>query len=386
VDARSWIRDSDLVAPVRRLLGGDAVAIAGWSAEPIAGGAGETLGVWRVTGEATVDGEAAPFTVILKGWPAPDAAPDPTAWDSPHRELRACASGFLGDLPGGITAPRCLGEMERADGTIWAWMTPMSTSALARWELEHFALVARRMGQFNGAYLAGRRHPRGDWVSHGWTRKWTEAAREAIEHFDDYIGHPLVAQAFPPAKRRRIERLFAERHHWFDAIDELPQTFSHLDAFPRNVFLCPGPDGELQPGLIDWSFAGIAAAGEELVALVSSSVLFGEADGIAIEALDEAVFAAYVEGLRDAGWQGDERLVRMAYTGSLAMRYLIGTLRMLLPVLASGHAEAAIEGMFGITYEAFRERVDHYNAWAHERADEFRGYLAAIPPRHPAVA
>jgi hypothetical protein len=364
----------------------DDATVNAWSAEPLAGGAGETLGVWRVTGEAIVDGDLTPFTIILKGWPAPGGDGDPTAWDWPHRELRACASGVLDQLPAGIAAPRCLGEMRGIDGTIWAWMTPISTGALARWELEHFGQVARRLGQFNGAYLAGMPLPNADWLSRGWTRQWTEAARASIEQLDRYLGHPRVAQAFPPAERRAIDRLFAERHGWFDAIDALPRTFCHLDAFPRNVFLRTGPDGGLTLSLIDWSFTGIAAAGEEIVALVSSSILFGEAAGIAEETLDETVFAAYIAGLRDAGWHGDERLTRMAYTGSLAMRYLIGPLRILPPVLASGNVEPKIEAMFGISYDAFRERVDRHNAWAWGLADEFRDYLRTMGPLLPDAA
>jgi hypothetical protein len=385
MEAPGWLTDAVLIAPVEALAGLRIERIDGWTATPVAGGAGETLGVWRVTGEATVDGAPTPFTLILKGWTT-DGLQDSAAWDWPQRELRACASGLLADLPGDIAAPRCLGEVERADGTCWAWMTPMPSVAIARWELGHFALVARRLGRFNGAYLAGRPLPEADWLSRGWTRRWTESARESIELFDRYVAHPRVAAAFPPAERREIERLFSERHRWFDALDTLPQTFCHLDAFPRNAFLRLDPDGADSLGLVDWSFTGIAAVGEEIVALVSSSMLFGESGNVPIETLDQSVFASYVEGLRDAGWRGDERLVRMAYTGSLAMRYLIGPLRTGLPLLASPHAEAAARQRFGISYEAFHERVVRHNAWAHERADEFRVLLTGAPPRLPDAA
>jgi hypothetical protein len=76
----------------------------------------------------------------------------------------------------------------------------------------------------------------------------------------------------------------------------------------------------------------------------------------------------------------------MAYTGSLAMRYLIGPLRILPPVLASGNVEPKIEAMFGISYDAFRERVDRHNAWAWGLADEFRDYLRTMGPLLPDAA
>ena len=381
MDSLSWLSDADLSAPVETLLDRPVDRINGWTAEPIAGGAGEGLGVWRVFGEATAGGSMAPFAMILKGWRTGDDPADTTSWDWPQREACACASELLHNLPGGIAAPRCLGELTASDGTTWAWLTPVSTGAIDHWELDHFALAARRLGRFNGAWLDGRPLPDAAWLSRQWTRKWTEAARDAIDHFDRYIAHPRVARAFPPTERRELERLFAERHRWFDAIEALPQTFCHLDAYPRNAFLRPGAGEESVLSLIDWSFAGIAAAGEEIVALVSSSILFGEAGDLPIETMDETVFASYVEGLRDAGWHGDERLVRMAYTGSLAMRYLVGTLRHALPVLASPHAEEATLQTFGISYDAFRDRVDRHNAWAHERADEFRTLLTGAPAR-----
>ncbi len=381
MDPLSWLTGADLSTPVEELLGRSVDRIGAWTAEPIADGAGEGLGVWRVSGQATTSGSTTPFTLILKGWNAATDPADMTAWDWPQREVRACVSGLLNDLPGGIAAPRCLGEIVRADGTTWAWLTSMSAGALDRWELDHFALVARRLGRFNGAWLAGRPLPDAGWMSHGWTRKWTEAAGGSIEQFDRYAAHPRVARAFPPSKRREIMRLFAARHRWFDAIEALPQTFCHLDVYPRNAFLRPGPDGELQPGLIDWSFAGTAAVGEEIVALLSSSVLFGEAGDVSIESLDQTIFAAYVEGLGDAGWHGDERLVRMAYTGSLVMRYLVGTLRVGLPVLASPDAEETVARTFGVSYEAFNDRAARHDAWALERADEFRALLASAPAR-----
>lgn len=385
MDPRSWLRDTDLVAPVQRLLGAGSVTVERWSAERLARSAGETLGVWRVTGEANVNDALTPFGFILKGWAASDGPQDPTAWDWPHREVRICASGLLDQLPGGLAAPRCLGEIRCADDTTWAWMTSVSAGALERWGLEHFALVARRLGRFNGAYLSGEPLPQAEWMSRGWTRKWTEAARDAIERFDQYIAQPLVAQAFPPAERHERERLFAARHRWFDVIDALPQTFSHLDAYPRNVFLRPRPPGEVELSLVDWSFTGTAAVGEELVALVSSSFLFGESGDLTCDQLDQVVFPAYVAGLRDAGWHGNERLVRIAFTGSLAMRYLVGTLRTALPVLASPHAEAIIGQAFGASLEQVNERAARHDAWAFGRADEFQR-LVSVTPNLPNAA
>jgi hypothetical protein len=386
MDSLSWLRDSHLVEPVRRLLRGDVVTVEDWSAEPLAGGVGKGLGVWRVTGKATVDNSPATFALILKGWGVAGDSGDSTAWDWPHREIRACGSGLLDELPGGICAPRCLGEAIGTDGSSWAWMTSMSAGAIAAWDRGHFGLVAQRLGQFNGAYLAGRPLPDADWLSRGCTRGWTDAAGEAIAQFDHFLEHPVVSRSFPPAERREIDRLFAERHRWFDALDTLPQTFCHLDAFPRNIFLRPGPDGELQPGLIDWSYSGIAAVGEEIAPLVSASAIFGHTPGISFAELDTLVFQGYLEGLRAAGWRGDERVARMGYAGSVVMRYVVGSLRQFLPALANDQVHPLIEQVFGVSIDGLTERMADHTAWAFTLAGEFRTCLAAMPPRLPDAA
>jgi hypothetical protein len=60
--------------------------------------------------------------------------------------------------------------------------------------------------------------------------------------------------------------------------------------------------------------------GEDIGNLVPDSVfdLFVPAE--ALPELDEAVFGGYVSGLREAGWQGDERLVRLGMRAS-AVKY-----------------------------------------------------------------
>jgi hypothetical protein len=40
-----------------------------------------------------------------------------------------------------------------------------------------------------------------------------------------------------------------------------------------------------------------------------------------LDELEDVVLAGYVEGLADAGWRGDERLVRLGYTAGIAMRW-----------------------------------------------------------------
>ena len=64
---------------------------------------------------------------------------------------------------------------------------------------------------------------------------------------------------------------------------------------------------------IDWTFAGVGVLGQELAAFVFGSLIFQEVDLSAAGDLEELALTHYLEGLADAGWQGDPRTVRLGY-------------------------------------------------------------------------
>lgn len=371
-----WVSPSILATSVSRLLASGVSTIDNWSTERLVGGAGEALGVWRVSGTATVDGTSMPWTMILKGWPAFDGPDDPKVWNWPRREARAYGSGVLDDLPGGIRAPRCLGSHVTEDGSEWAWLAPLSDGAVESWTPAHFTLVSRHLGQFNGAYLTGHPLPDAPWLSYQWTRQWTEAASLSIEMLDSLTGDPLVSRACPPSLVRAFKRTWEERQAWYETLESLPQTFSHLDAFNRNIFLSPGFGGELETRLIDWGFAGIAAVGEEIAPMVAASIIFDAAPWIEPAMLDEIVFEGYLRGLRDAGWAGDEQLARMGYTGSVALRYGIGTIRVLLGYFLDVEGQETIEEIYGKSISDIADHAANTYQWAMEVGDEFRRHLS----------
>src|SRR5215211_6190672 len=138
---------------------------------------------------------------------------------------------------------------------------------------------------------------------------------------------------YPPSVVIEITRLWTERERFLTALDRLPQTFCHLDAFRRNLLYRAEPDGE-EVVAIDWSYAGHGAVGQELGQLVVASLFFFETVGSAPRDLDAACFAGYVTGLREAGWVGDERLVRPGFVADAALRHTIGLLGVIVPLVS----------------------------------------------------
>jgi aminoglycoside/choline kinase family phosphotransferase len=116
--------------------------------------------------------------------------------------------------------------------------------------------------------------------------------------------------------------VWEEREVFYQALENLPQVFCHRDVFGRNLI-----DQQGETVLIDWAYAGIGALGEELTPLVQATYLWHEVGKEAYKELEEGVLYGYLEGLRQAGWQGDAKWVRLGYAASSALRYTTGSIR-----------------------------------------------------------
>src|SRR5690606_33156084 len=88
---------------------------------------------------------------------------------------------------------------------------------------------------------------------------------------------PRVRSVYPSRIMDAYHAMWTSRERWFAALDQLPQTFCHMDASRKNTFTRIGPDNRTQTVLIDWAFAGIAALAEELTSPIVASVMFRDA-------------------------------------------------------------------------------------------------------------
>jgi hypothetical protein len=97
--------------------------------------------------------------------------------------------------------------------------------------------------------------------------------------------------------------------------------------------------------------------------------------GIAPRELDAACFAGYVAGLREAGWVGDERLVRLGFTAAAALRHTVGLLRLVLPVVIDPALRPAMEDLFRRPLEAVIEGWAELWSFQFGLAEEARALL-----------
>jgi hypothetical protein len=297
---------------------------------PIAGG------IHRFHGHAALGADTVPFSLILKvshppaggvtprGIAPPGWAEEPDHWNYWRREARLYESGVLARLPGPLVAPRCCGVEERAGPSCWLWLEEINDDDGAAWPIARFGPVAEHFGHLAGRYVGLAGLPRAPWLTPGWLRSWIDdvwASLRPLIRNPDAWHRPLVRDAFPNPPAERLERLWDERERFLTALDNLPQSFSHRDAYPANLFTRRAPDGSLQTVAIDWTQAGPGPIGEDVGQILFPSLLFMYVDAGELPEFARTVFDGYMAGLRAAGWPGDEREVRLGYCASTALHW-----------------------------------------------------------------
>jgi hypothetical protein len=294
------------------------------------------------------------------------------------REAHAYQSRWLEDLPGGLAAPRCFADdigshwplehevIEHQDGSCWIWLEDI------------YGLVARHLGQFNGAYLVDPPLPSWPWLSSGWLGHVIENSASAIPLLRDSLDNVLIRRWMPGDASERYFRLWEERRVYLDALDRLPHTLCHFDIFRRNVFSRRTAGGDYQSVAIDWAFAGKGALGEELVPLILASVMFFDVGLEKAQALEEIAFEGYLEGLRDAGWRGDPRQVRLGYAAAATLRYKFNDAGRWLNLVLNENLHPMILQMWGMPIENVIDHSAGVASLFDRLADEARELIEAL--------
>jgi hypothetical protein len=274
-------------------------------------------GLFLFKGQGRDEQQSQSWSVVLKILRNPGVDQDPHDLWYWKRELLALQSGFLVNLPArSIVAPRFYGMAEYEDSA-WVWMEHIQVEHNPRWTVAEYALAAHQLGRLNGAYVTGTPLPDFPWLCKEHNRSWinTFPLKHAWES-------PVVQTTFPASMQERIFKLWEERERFFDALNRLPQTFSHFDFQRRNLFL-HSRNNEHSIIAVDWAQCGYGALGAELAYLLEGTALLLEIEPDEIAELEPPVFEAYLAGLREMGWTGNSELVRLGYTAQAAT--LVGT-------------------------------------------------------------
>jgi hypothetical protein len=318
---------------VRRALNRPGADVTAWTARPMAYSniSPELRSLHRVQGTARDAGTEIPWSLIVKVFERPQDPKEPGYLEPRHyqywqREPLAYASGFLADLPGGLRAVECYGVDTRSDSVTWAWLEDLRDTYAEGWPLARFAMAARHLGEFNGAFLAGRPLPAAPWLADArsvdvqWSASNPDIGPEVLAFLEQppKVVNPAARSAFASMDELASLRAWLTNQDAFaDALERLPQTFCHNDCIGPNLFSIRRPEGTDATVAIDWALTGIGPIGSEVANLIGGSPAFFRYPGTKVEALETAAFDEYLEGLRAAGVDIDPRLVRFGYVGKL---------------------------------------------------------------------
>ncbi|MBV7335121.1 phosphotransferase [Chloroflexi bacterium TSY] len=377
----SAIDKATLTPIVRRALNRETTEIADWTYRRVYGGAGDVgevlSGVYRFAGKGRDQDKSIEWSLILKvvGTTADDDPADPRYW---KREVLAYQSGQLADLPGSLAAPRFLGITEFFEKVVGLWLEELVDDVGLNWPLEHYGLVARHLGQFNGTFLANQELPCWPWLLRDRLQHLVHG-KQAGRKFDQLrasLGEPQTHRWFiNKDDANSMLQLWEERGPLLDALYRLPQTVVHGDAFRRNLFARRTQDGHDETVAVDWTFVGMGAIGLELASLVQGTLFFSEVDVAQARTLDRIVFEGYLTGLSEAGWHGDPRQVRLGYTASSAMIFGLGYSAFKL----NQDVYPWLEQAFGLPIDQFMDLGAELNRFFLELADEARTLLHVVP-------
>ena len=359
---------------VRAAVNDDNAEIASWKWREMHGlGAGAH--VYRIWGEASVGRRTLPWSAVIKlfrlgseGLQAASAAPN--SWDYWKREWHAYQAPWLTELRHGLVVPRRLAAGEQPDVAAWVAMEDLTGLDRRPWSLDHFQLVARHLGEFNGRFMVAAAIPDDPWLSSDWLREWT-ARMDPVGLLSAARDDQLVQRIFSPAMTHDLVRLAADRGTILESLATLPQTLCHRDVFPRNAFLRHTKSGA-QTVAIDWAFCGPGPVGSDLVPLVEASLTWFEADQADAPELEARCIAGYLAGLKAVGWEGDALDVRFGYVASLVLRCALGAVGPIVTIMRNQSLHSWVEHAFGRPLEAVVENLGKTMAFLKPRIDTAR--------------
>ncbi|MGI9624771.1 MAG: phosphotransferase [Acidimicrobiales bacterium] len=240
---------------------------------------------------------------------------DPQHFNYWRREVLA----YTTDLPARLKldAPALLGHETCADGSHVLWLEKVE----GRTGLDVTMADLERTAYDLGAGQGRREQPQDDWLSRSYIRTYGASKPSDYRLLEDAATwrHPLVARNWPPAIRTAMKELNDHRGWYQDLLDRLPRTVCHLDVWPNNLVVRANGS----PALLDWSFTGEGAIGEDISNLIPDAVLDLLVPASDIEQLEASVIDGYLQGLESAEFEGDPTHVLLAvYAAAVKYHWL----------------------------------------------------------------
>ena len=191
------------------------------------------------------------------------------------------------------------------------------------WTLDDHARFSGRLGAAQGRLGRPGALPARPWLSHHFARQYVLTRPGGLDVLHDAAAweHPVAVEGFGDERHRiraRYAELYADADRWLGLIESLPRTLCHLDCWANNAIAAD--DGT--DVLVDWSFVGEGAVGEDMGNWVPDSIFDFFLQPEIFTTLDRTVWSNYADGLDRSGWPYDPDVARLAMTAAGVMKYV----------------------------------------------------------------
>jgi hypothetical protein len=281
---------------------------------PGTGGGTFSSVVYRMTGDAVTGFDAVPWSAIVK---VAQRLDEQQPWDFQYwrRETEIYGSEWCRDrLPDGLCTPACYGSIELAAGSI-LFLEDLGPDDRSDRTLAWYGRLARLLGQMNGMAHDPAGQPR--WLSRDFVGGEARVASSLVNRLRDEPSNPASSRLYAAQNRSDSIRILEQSEQILDALGRIPNGFSHLDAFSRNV---------IQRGdecvLFDWSLAGNAPIGADLACLFLLTAIHLDVDVDDIAEFEAVLFESYLNGLGAGGHPIEAADVRFGFVAATLLRQL----------------------------------------------------------------
>ncbi len=283
---------------------------------------GTTVGLWRWQGRIQQADGGLTWGLVQKRLALATRSPRWPGEPSPHdfgywrREADALTSDLFDDMGSELRAPGIHAVVD-VPGGVDVWMEDLGQPLSVTRSVDDIARAARRLGEWQGRQAATAAPlPTQDFL--------------CIDFIGEYLSHrsggPRVAAAwwdltlvrrhFDPLLEGMCQRIDDARGMLTRALATLPRCVNHNDVWPANLFAVD--DATV---LIDWSYVGVGALGEDAGNLIPDSFFDIIIDPADSDRLRRSVTSAYIEGVTASGWTGDPRHIEFAINALAGIKY-----------------------------------------------------------------
>jgi hypothetical protein len=316
----SQMSTGDLRPILRQVLDTDADPLHGWTATEIGRSAGtSTAGIYRIAGNALTAAGEQPWSAVVKVIGPPRISGREFDWASGQRELAVYQSGLFASAQSRVRSARCY-ALETWQDLHFIWLEDLSAAPHPPWLPEYFVHTAQDFGQFNGQW-SGSSLPEWTWLNPAGLRsKYRNPGHaDVFSRLSVLQEDALGRLALPADVFAQLPQLWIDGEELLAKVEATSKCLCHRDCHAKNLFPMPDTGAGRYTIAVDWDQTGIEYLGADIGLLLSAATKWLELPIEQAAALVDPVFDAYLTGLAESGWSGNEDEVQLTYLTCLGM-------------------------------------------------------------------